>query len=336
MNKNISFIIVLAICIISLILGTIKVAPSKNPPNIEKPKTKIDKIMPKGDNRVAVINIEGVISSSSSTNFFEEDSPAMTALESIKRAEEDASVKGIMLCINSPGGTVGMSQRLYNAIMKARDKKPVIAVMSDVAASGGYYVASAADRIVALPGTMTGSIGVIMSTMDYHRLLNEKLSVSENVIKSGKFKDMGSGSRAMTAEERALLQDMVNDSYSQFKDAIIRGRIERKDNYDTEKTDLTLNNLNKYADGRVFTGNQALKYGFVDSTGGMDSAKEMMTKMAVKKFNLPEDTKLNYDTDFSKTSNFLKLFNIQSKTNVLDEVLPQSMKYSKKPLYLWE
>ncbi|MBQ2644377.1 signal peptide peptidase SppA [bacterium] len=336
MNKNPLFIALLLICVTCLFIGIFNISPTQNKIVTKKSKTKIDKLITPIANKVAVIKLEGMISSSSTTNFFEEDSPSVTALQAITKAEKDENVKGIVLCINSPGGTVGMSQRLYNAIYSARQKKPVIAVMDDIAASGGYYVASAADRIVALPGTMTGSIGVIMSTMDFHKLLSEKLSIGENVIKSGKYKDIGSSTRIMTTDEKKLLQDMVNDSYNQFKEAIIKGRVERNDEYNVEKTILTLEKINKYADGRVFTGRQARDYGFVDSIGGIQSANEMMKKMVYKKFNIPENTSLDYDYNYSKSPNILKLFSAGTNENSINNFLPASMKYAGKPLYLWE
>ena len=122
-----------------------------------KPKTNFSKIM--SPNKVAVIRLNGVINSTPENNIFVEENSSLVALKALNDAENDDTVKGVILRINSPGGTVGMSQRLYSAVMHVREKKPVIAVLDDIAASGGYYVASAADRIVALEGTMTGSIG---------------------------------------------------------------------------------------------------------------------------------------------------------------------------------
>ena len=334
-NKNPLFITVLIICVICLILGiTTPIKNVKN--NIENTEKqgKINTII--GTNKIAIITLEGMITSSNPANMFEENS-SLNALKSIIKAEKDESVKGIILQINSPGGTVGMSQRLYNAILKVREKKPIIALMDDMATSGGYYIASAADRIVALPGTMTGSIGVIMSTMDLHRFLSEKLSINENVIKSGKYKDIGSSTRIMTEDEKYLLQDIVNDSYQQFKEAIIIGRINRQDDYKVEKKNLTVENLNKYADGRVFTGRQALSYGFIDSTGGMDSAKTMIEKMSAQKFQKGTIGKYPLTfVDYSEMSGFLNLLGIKTQNSTIDNILPTSMKYAGKPLYLWE
>ncbi len=332
MTKNKLFIIVLTLCIVSMVAGFFTPVFNKNENNKNpKGKANISKII--SPNKVAVISLNGVINSTPENNIFVEENSSLVALKALNQAEDDVTVHGVILKINSPGGTVGMSQRLYSAVMHLREKKPVIAVLDDIAASGGYYVASAADRIVALDGTMTGSIGVIMSTTDAHELLSNKLGISQNVIKSGKFKDIGSSTRAMTNEERKLLQDMVNDSYQQFKEAITNGRVKRNDNYEVAKVELTLQNLNRYADGRIFTGRQALKLGFVDSTGGSREAKEMMLKILEKK-NLNKD---NVDfVDYGKTNNFLTSLGLNQKTNVFDGIIPASVKYARKPLYLWE
>ena len=335
MTKNKLFIVVLTICIISMLMGFLTPFINKSDNNAKqnntKQKTNLSKLM--NPNKVAVIGLNGVINSTPENNIFIEENSSLVALKALNEAENDDTVKGVILRINSPGGTVGMSQRLYSAVMHVRAKKPVIAVLDDIAASGGYYVASAADRIVALEGTMTGSIGVIMSTTDAHELLTNKLGISQNVIKSGKYKDIGSSTRAMTSEERKLLQDMVNDSYQQFKTAITNGRIKRDDKYEVAKTNLTPQNLNKYADGRIFTGRQAKKLGFVDSTGGNREAKDMMKQILEKK-GISKDI-VDF-VDYGKNNSFLSSLGLNQKTSVLDGLVPASVKYARKPLYLWE
>lgn len=335
MAKNKLFITVLTLCVISLIFGILNQIINTDE-NIKKglkgnQKTSFGKII--SPNKVAVIQLNGVINSTQENNFLVESNSSIVALEALNEAENDETVKGVILRINSPGGTVGMSQRLYSAVINLREKKPVIAVLDDIAASGGYYVASAADRIVALEGTMTGSIGVIMSTTDAHELLTNKLGISQNVIKSGKFKDIGSSTRAMTTEERQLLQDMVNDSYQQFKEAITKGRINRNDKYEVAKVNLTSKNLNKYADGRIFTGRQALKLGFVDSTGGGREAREMMIKILETK-GYSKDV-INF-TEYGKSNKFLETLGLCKKQSIVDDFIPSSVKYARKPLYLWE
>ncbi len=335
MEKNKLFLTVLILCVVSVIFGLINqminIGESANKKIQGKQKTGIGKII--SPNKVAIIQLSGVINSTEENNFLVEKNSSIVALEALNEAENDETVKGVILRINSPGGTVGMSQRLYSAVINLREKKPIIALLDDIAASGGYYVASAADRIVALEGTMTGSIGVIMSTTDAHELLTNKLGISQNVIKSGKYKDIGSSTRAMTTEERQLLQEMVNDSYQQFKEAITKGRINRNDKYEVAKVDLTSKNLNKYADGRIFTGRQALKLGFVDSTGGGREAREMMIKILETKGYSKEVIDF---TEYGKSNKFLETLGLCQKKSIFDDIMPSSVKYARKPLYLWE
>ena len=198
MKASILAKIVVVLCILSLILGFFAI--DKNEAYIGENKT--GKNIISNTNKVAVIELDGVIASSSESNFFAKEANAANMLKSLKLAKEDSEIQGVILKINSPGGTVAMSQNIYNQIINIRENKPVIAVMDDVAASGGYYIASAADRIIAQDGTLTGSIGVIFSFMDYHNLLTNKLNVDQVVIKSGKFKDIGSSTRAMLPEEK--------------------------------------------------------------------------------------------------------------------------------------
>ena len=289
-------------------------------------------------NKVAVIELEGIIATTYESTFFSKEKNASNLLRSLMALQTDNEIKGAIIKLNTPGGTVATSQNIYNQIKKLRTTKPVIVVFDDVSASGGYYIASAADRIIAQEGSLTGSIGVIFSFMDYHSLLTNKLSVNPIVIKSGKFKDVGSGSRAMTEEEKTLMQSIVDDSYSQFIDAITNGRIKRDDKYTAEKTNLTEQTLKQYADGRIFTGRQAQKLGFVDTLGDMDTAKSTIEKMVQEKFNNKLSVKL---IEYSKKSFFTDYFsplteyNSQVKFN-FEEFIPTSMILSKRPLYLWE
>lgn len=214
------------------------------------------------------INIRGAITTASGPS-----SPFERRTENfaqrIKKLAERKNVKAIVLDINSPGGTVGACQEIYDTILEVKEKhkKPVIALFRDMSASGGYYIAAACDYIIAQPGTMTGSIGVILQTGDYVSLL-EKIGVKFNVIKSGKFKDMGSGSRSMTAEEKALLQDLIDDTYKQFFDAVKAGR-----------KNIPEDKLKTLTDGRLFTGRQAFENGLVDALGGTDKAIEEAKKL---------------------------------------------------------
>ena len=199
--------------------------------------------------RIAVIRIEGVILDSQVT------------VGELKRFSENPSVKAIVLRIDSPGGGVVPSQEIYDAVRQVRSKtsKTVIASMGNVAASGGYYIAAATDRIVANPGTLTGSIGVIMETANVEGLL-QKIGIEGVVIKSGKFKDVGSPLRKMSEEERGLMQAVMDDVHKQFIEAVAEGRA------------MELAEAQALADGRIFTGRQAKEAKLVDELGNLDDA----------------------------------------------------------------
>ena len=197
--------------------------------------------------RVAVIPLSGLISESG------------PVIEQLKRFGKDDSVKAIVLRIDSPGGGVGPSQEIYEEVKKVRAKKPVLASMGALAASGGYYIACAAQRVYANPGTMTGSIGVIMPFMNVKDLV-EKIGVKGMTVKSGTFKDIGSPLRDMTPLERELLQGVVDNVHLQFVNAVADGRnLDRQD-------------VLQIADGRIFTGEQAKELGLVDVLGNLEDA----------------------------------------------------------------
>ena len=197
--------------------------------------------------KVAVIPVNGLISDSEST------------IEQLKRFVKDDSIKAIVLRINSPGGGVAPSQEIYEEVKKARAKKPVIASMGALAASGGYYIACAAQRVYANPGTITGSIGVIMPFMNVKDLV-EKIGLKGMTVKSGAFKDIGSPLRDMTPREQELLQAVVDNVHLQFVNAVADGR------------NLDRNDVLRIADGRIFTGEQAKELGLVDVLGNLEDA----------------------------------------------------------------
>ena len=327
--------ILILLCILCLVSSFFAI--DKNKPYDEETNKKKNFVT--AGNKIAVIELDGPIASSSDSSFFSKEANATSMLKSIKQAREDKDINGVILKINSPGGTVAMSQNIYNEIMKTRKIKPVISVLDDVAASGGYYIACATDRIIAQEGTLTGSIGVIFSFMDYHNLLTNKLNIEQIVIKSGKYKDIGSSMRAMLPEEKELMQDIVDDSYQQFIDAIKKGRINRtKNDYKVEKVELTVENLNKYADGRVFTGKKAKELGFVDINGDIEKANLVIEQMSQAKFNNKLKAKLvNYNkkSSFGEYFSSITEYNTQGKIK-LNDLVPTSMILSRTPLYLWE
>lgn len=328
--------IVIFLCILSLIVGFFCI-DKDTIYGVAKDEAKTKKIV-SATNKIAVMELEGTIAASYESSLFGTEVSAPALLKLLKSAKTDNTIKGIIIKINSPGGTVAMSQNIYNQIMETRKYKPVIAVFDDVAASGGYYIAAATDRIIAQSGTLTGSIGVIMSFMDYHQLLSDKLNINSVVIKSGKFKDMGSGTRPITEEEKALMQNIINDSYSQFIDAITIGRVNRNDKYSVKKRALSKDVLRAYADGRIFTGRQAEKLGFVDAIGGMDVAQKMIERMAQEKFNNKLAAKLVDYRAKSYFAEYLSAFSEYGAKNTLKltDFVPHSMILSRRPLYLWE
>ncbi len=201
-----------------------------------------------GRESVAVIDVEGPI-------FDVEES-----LKELKSHIKNSSVKGIVVRLNSPGGAVAPSQELYEEIKRARDKgKVIVASMASIAASGAFYIACAADEIYANPGTITGSIGVIAEFPNVQGLM-DKIGIRFETIKTGEYKDIGSMFRTMEPEEQQLLQDVLMDVYDQFVEAVSESRA------------MPVEEVKQYADGRIFSGRQALEYGFVDALGTQSDA----------------------------------------------------------------
>jgi protease-4 len=207
--------------------------------------------------RVALIRIEGVILDAQAT------------ISELKQYSENPLVKAIVLRIDSPGGGVVPSQEIHDAVKRVKNKsnKAVIASMGTVAASGGYYIAAATDRIIANPGTLTGSIGVIMEMANFEGLM-KKVGVEGVVIKSGRFKDVGSPLRKMSDEERKLLQSVMDDVHHQFIQAVADGR------------SLEVSDVEPLADGRIYTGRQAKDARLVDELGDLDDAIHIAADIA--------------------------------------------------------
>ena len=212
-------------------------------------KSILPELLEAGKEGVAIVRVEGPILDSYQT------------VEELKTFADDPLVKAIVIRIDSPGGGVAPSQEIYNAVKRVRreNNKTVVASMGTVAASGGYYIAVATDRILANPGTLTGSIGVIMQMANFQELL-EKIGVKSVVVKTGKFKDLGSPFRPMVEEERQLLESVMNDTLSQFIEAVAEGR-----SMDTAEVE-------QLADGRVFTGRQARSVLLIDEIGDLQDA----------------------------------------------------------------
>jgi protease-4 len=181
-------------------------------------------------------------------------------IEAVRRFAKSDHIRAVVLRVESPGGAVTPSQEIYRELIRLREKKPLIASLGEVAASGGYYVASACNTIVANPGTITGSIGVIMGTMYNVQGLLEKLGIKGTVIKAGTYKDIGSSLRDISPEERQILKAMLDDVHQQFIAAVAAGR----------KMDEAI--VRGLADGRVYSGEQAQRLGLVDQIGNFQDA----------------------------------------------------------------
>ena len=208
----------------------------------------------RAQNRIGVIDVTGIISGS------------QHIVNQLKKFRQDKRIRGIVLRIDSPGGSVGPSQEIYDEVLKTRESgKTIYASMGAMAASGGYYIASAAEKIFANPGTLTGSIGVIMAFTNAKGLM-EKIGLQPKIIKAGKYKDTGSPARDMTKKERNLLQSVVDDVHQQFIEAIASGR------------GISIEEVTTIADGRIFTGRQANALNLVDELGGLQATIDQLSE----------------------------------------------------------
>ncbi|WP_321372124.1 signal peptide peptidase SppA [uncultured Desulfuromusa sp.] len=223
--------------------------------------------------KIGVLEVEGTIVDS------------RLLAEQIVTFRNRSNIKAVVVRVDSPGGGVGPSQEIYAELKKLAEEKPLVISMGSVAASGGYYIAVAGERIFANPGTITGSIGVIMSFPNYQDLMG-KVGIQTEVVKSGTFKDIGSSTRKFTVADRALLQEMIDDVHLQFVEAISAGR------------NLPLEKLQPYVDGRIFTGRQALELGLVDELGGFhDAIKYAATVVGIEDepdLVYPEPVKMDF------------------------------------------
>jgi protease-4 len=257
-----------------------------------------------GGPRVALVELEGIIL----------DGDAL--VRELRDLQDNPAVRAVVIRVNSPGGVVGPTQEIVAAVQRLRQaKKPVVASLSAVAASGGYYVATAADRIYANPGTLTGSIGVIMQMANVEGLL-KKVGVEYVVVKAGKYKDVGNFSRTMSAEEQRILQNLLDDVYGQFVAAVAEGR------------GLQREAVLGFADGRIYSGQQAKQLKMVDELGGLDDAIEAAAKMA----GLPPRPKLLYPR---RRFSLVDLVKSELGLGRMGPLLP-ALPTMKTPLYLMD
>lgn len=260
-----------------------------------------------GSDKIAVVPIEGIISSYSG------DRGAYNMVEvvkaQLKRADEDEDVKAVILRVDSPGGEVLASDDIANALREFQEEsgKPVVVSMGSLAASGGYYVSAPCEWIVANELTITGSIGVIMHGYNYRGLM-DKIGLRPDVYKSGKFKDMLSGDRLQAEippEERAMVQKLIDETYAKFKSVVGEGR--KAAHEMNEDGRELVSDWASYADGRVFSGKEAKELGFVDELGGFDTAVARAEKIA----NIKRNASI---IEYRQRVDFADLFGILGKS----------------------
>lgn len=259
---------------------------------------------------IVVIDIEGTIVGERAAGYFSAGADSPTIMEEIRAAKDDPQVKAVILRINSPGGSAAASQEIAREITRLKEKgKTVVAYMGDTAASGGYWIAALADKIMANPATITGSIGVIMQTPDLEILLNN-LGIKYEVYKSGLHKDMGSPYRPATEGEGAIFQGMIDDIYDQFVEVVMEGR------------GLSREAVLALADGRVFTGSQAKAVGLVDELGNFYDAISLTEELAGIEGGTQPRT-------YKKRGGFVNFFRAESLLPFLNELNgagPESIK----------
>jgi protease-4 len=252
----------LVIVAIVLILA---VGGSTTPPAYEEEYVSGD-----GPYKIAAVPVEGEIASADDTLGGTQPTATPEGLaDALRQAGQDTSVVAVVLEVNSPGGAVTASDEMHQSILDFRENtgKPVVVSMEDTAASGAYYISTAADRIVANETTLTGSLGVIFQLNNFAEVAH-KYGIKQVIIKSGKYKDMGNAFREMTPDEREIFQSIVDESYSQFVDVISEGRKIPEDR------------VREIADGRVYSGSQARDLGLIDSFGGLDEASAIAGRLA--------------------------------------------------------
>lgn len=259
--------------------------------------------LPVGGERIGVVEVSGMLASSE---------PAVKQLKAFK---DDDSIKAVILRVDSPGGAVAPSQEIHDEVARLAETKPVVVSMASVAASGGYYVSIPAQRILANPGTITGSIGVIMQVTNFQELYG-KLGIKNQVVKSGEHKDLGSPLRPMTFEDRQILQGVIDDVYDQFVTAVSAGR------------KIPLEKVKRLADGRIFTGRQAKEAGLVDDLGGMQDAIRVAADLA----GIVGEPKLVYPPKDKES--VLKYF-IEESASQVGQAQQQKQQGSPAMQYLW-
>ncbi|EAC8422993.1 signal peptide peptidase SppA [Listeria monocytogenes] len=249
-----------------------------------------------GNDTIAVLSVDGTIQDTgdSGSLFSEAGYNHSFFMQQLEQVRNDDYIQGVLLYVNSPGGGVMESAQIRDKILQIQKERniPFYVSMGSMAASGGYYISAPADKIFASKETLTGSLGVIMQGYDYSELM-KKLGVSDNTIKSGEYKDIMSGTRPMTEDEKKIMQSMIDDSYNEFVKVVAQGR------------GMTVEQVRKIADGRIYDGRQAKENGLIDEFGYQEDALEALKKEQ----GLADATVIQYDTP----ENFSSLFSVAAQ-----------------------
>lgn len=277
--------IILFLCVAAIPAGLMEhksATDNKDSDESEGSDFLVSKLMKK--DRIQVVKLTGMIVDKPEQGLLSgKAGSSASCIKALRKAAKDSHIKAVLIRMNTPGGTVATSQEINEAVEAVKAAgKPIYASMSDLSASGGYYVACACDKIFAEPGTMTGSIGVIMNLMNF-KALGDKVGISAQPVKSGPFKDIASPYRQMTEEEKNILQAIISDTYDQFVTAVAKGR------------KMKVEDVKRLADGRIYSGRQAKKNGLIDELGGYDTALADLQTVCMKKYGskdkLPVDDK---------------------------------------------
>lgn len=275
-----------------------------------------------GENKIAIIPVKGILSNESAEGIFLEKPSIVDVIkQQLEQAADDTRVKAVLLEVDSPGGGITASDMIYHQItkFKAGTQKKVVVYMQDVAASGGYYISSAADAIIAHPTTITGSIGVIMPLINVAELIN-RYGIRDNSIASGNLKEIGSPLKQMTADEADVLKGIIGEMYLQFVKVVSTGR-----NLDPEA-------VKKIADGRIYTGKQALEKGLVDQLGYLEDAITLAKNLA----GLTEATIIRYEKHYGMGDLFGLMSQKLLQQNTLKLDISQLQERGvARPMYLW-
>ena len=319
-----SFFFLCTLLLFILFIGSLVLSKALVTSTTAKAKKQVSETIVEGsgENKVAIIPIKGILSNESAEGLFiEKPSIVDIVKQQLEQAADDTHVKAVLLEVDSPGGGITASDIVYNQIMKfkADTKKNVVVYMQDIAASGGYYISSAADAIVAHPTTITGSIGVIMPLINVAELIN-RYGIKDTSIASGDKKEIGSPLKQMTPEEAAILKDIIDEMYMQFVKVVSTGR----------KLDIEM--VKKIADGRIYTGKQALENGLVDQLGYLEDAIRLTKELA----GLTEATIVRYEKHYGLADLFGLMSGKLFQNNTIKLDISQFQEHGDiKPMYLW-